>query len=190
MDEHNDDDDEDDEYFELFDEIGKEKERRAERNAYISDRKEAKEREKNTKIEFNGDSEITGSGGREDNASQIQRFVAGMNGNSKGQERVSSLNDSQEDALIVCLNDIERKNEKNGSVSLVQGPPGCGKTHFLVALMHVLLSRGHKLIVRHYIPVIIYINMHELTMSLLYFTNILRYVHPRIRQLASFSSHF
>ena len=138
------DDEDEDEYFELFDEIHKEKERREERKAYYTDKRGIKEKER---VKVDENSEIVDRNDGVDNASPLQKFVAGIPANSRGRQRVSSLNESQQQALIMCLTDIERKHERNGGVSLVQGPPGCGKTHFLVALMHVLLSRGHKLMV-------------------------------------------
>ena len=104
---------------------------------------------------FDYDNDVAVNNSSDDNASRIRNFITNMTANCKGQERVSSLNRSQQDALLMCLNNIERNNGNSGHISLVQGPPGCGKTHFLVALMHVLLSRGHKLIVRHYFLVII-----------------------------------
>ena len=131
----------------MFDEIGKEAERRSEHKAHSTGGKEVTERGKISEPVSDEDDGIMEADNSGENTSQIQEYIRGMVGNSKGQQKVSSLNNSQHDALIMCLKDVERRNEINGGISLVQGPPGCGKTHFLVALMHVLLSRGHKLIV-------------------------------------------
>ena len=55
------------------------------------------------------------------------------------QWRDPSLNDSQKDAIRFALATAE--------VALIHGPPGTGKTHTLIELIHQLLRRGQRLLV-------------------------------------------
>ena len=75
-----------------------------------------------------------------DNASPLQKFVAGIPANSRGRERVSSLNESQQQALIMCLTDIERKHERNGVYHLFKDRQDAEKPIFLSHFMHVLVT--------------------------------------------------
>eukprot|EP00873_Tetraselmis_striata_P017373 jgi/Tetstr1/437637/TSEL_026304.t1 len=69
--------------------------------------------------------------------------AAGPNGSVGDTNYARPLNPAQAGALRRCIDAPE------GSVELVQGPPGCGKTHWLSASVAALLSppgavRGHK----------------------------------------------
>jgi len=48
----------------------------------------------------------------------------------------TQLNLRQKDSIVYCMNNVL---QNTGSLSLVQGPPGCGKTRFIVALLKTLL---------------------------------------------------
>jgi hypothetical protein len=50
------------------------------------------------------------------------------------------FNKSQKTAYESCLQSLE--NEETGSLQLIHGPPGCGKTYFLSQLVSGILSRG------------------------------------------------
>lgn len=58
-------------------------------------------------------------------------------------EQLPVLNESQWSAFRVCLASAH----DSGQVRLVQGPPGCGKTHFASALLHQLVASGLRVLV-------------------------------------------
>ena len=69
---------------------------------------------------------------------------------SNVQKYLSGLNVGQSLALKSIVKSVEKNSPTNisyGSLSLVQGPPGCGKTHFLVNLIFVMLVKGYKLMI-------------------------------------------
>jgi hypothetical protein len=54
----------------------------------------------------------------------------------------AQLNLRQKDSIVYCMNNVL---QNTGSLSLVQGPPGCGKTRFIVALLKTLLLKQRQL---------------------------------------------
>jgi hypothetical protein len=64
----------------------------------------------------------------------------------EGRYQIQSLNSSQTLALRNCLGGEERNMNKSDiddkrCLHLILGPPGCGKTHFLVSLLHALIAK-------------------------------------------------
>jgi hypothetical protein len=64
----------------------------------------------------------------------------------EGQNQIKSLNSSQILALRECLGGEETNRNKSAvddhrCLHLILGPPGCGKTHFLVSLLHTLVAK-------------------------------------------------
>lgn len=64
----------------------------------------------------------------------------------EGRHQIQSLNSSQTLALRDCLGVEERNMNKSDiddkrCLHLILGPPGCGKTHFLVSLLHALIAK-------------------------------------------------
>jgi hypothetical protein len=78
---------------------------------------------------------------------------------ARSSNRLNSLNVSQSEALRKCLGTgITERNDgtgvqgsastvlavSDGNLHLILGPPGCGKTHFLVATLHALVAKGNQ----------------------------------------------
>ena len=70
---------------------------------------------------------------------------------AKSSNKMKTLNQSQLAALHACLGAVgsgadssaaQTLRVQTGNLHLILGPPGCGKTHFLVAMLHALIARS------------------------------------------------
>eukprot|EP01038_Epipyxis_sp_PR26KG_P010022 gene10022-13478_t len=63
------------------------------------------------------------------------------------QKYLSQLNFSQQEAVLKCLLGFNVSINHSGNLSLVQGPPGCGKTHVLSILIHIFVELKLRVVV-------------------------------------------
>jgi AAA domain len=111
----------------------------------------------------NDDYDIDGDSGSDDDSdvadSGILPRAIMTQLSARSSNRLNSLNVSQSEALRKCLgSSITARNDgtggsgsastvlavSDGNLHLILGPPGCGKTHFLVATLHALIAKGNQ----------------------------------------------